>query len=257
MATWFIRGSWNNLENNMALTIREKTGDGVTTTIDVDFDLGYLRQEFVYVYLDGNSYTNQLSYQWINSSQIELDAPVQSGQVFYVRRVIPRNEPVNDYEDGAILKEKNLDDSFVQTLMILEEIKDGFIQVEGEFTIGTDMSIDGELDMNDNRIKNVANAIESGDAINWQQAVDLLAQGGTPVTTVTEEIVLASGQVDVNTSLVDATKAVFYIAGKQTDNGRLTINDITVNNATSVTLAESRPEGSILVAVFNEAEYGG
>lgn len=249
----------------MALTIRDYTGNDTTTLHNVDFDLGYLSRSHIYVYLEGSSYQDQLSYVWVNSSQIELDTPVPSGQVYYIRRVTPRDEPVNDYEDGAILKEKNLDDSFAQTLMILEEIQDGFIQVEGDFLInapveigggakiGGDTEIDGHLDMKNHQVKNVANAIDSNDAINWQQAVDLLAQGGLPVTTVTEEQELDSGQVVVTLTTVDATKSVFYISGIHTDSGRLSRNEYTIDSTTQITLDSSYPAGTRLLAVYNEA----
>lgn len=113
----------------MAQTIRAFTSDGVRTLYPVSFDLGYVSRDYVYVY-SGNDYTNQLSYTWKNESEVELDIPAPLGQVIYIRRVVPRNKPFNDYEDGAVLREKNLDDSFVQALMINEELSDGFANPE-------------------------------------------------------------------------------------------------------------------------------
>ena len=148
----------------MAATRLDRVGDGSTTVYDVTFTLGYMRREFVYVYLQTNGYTQQLSYAWINSSQIELDTPVPVGVAFSIRRVVPRDVPVNDYEAGAILREDNLDDSFLQHLMILEEIEDGYFVAEGDFRLQSN------LDMVGNRVTNVGAAVNTGDAVPLGQA---------------------------------------------------------------------------------------
>jgi hypothetical protein len=141
----------------MALTIRDYVGDSTTTLHNIDFSLGYLRQEFVYVYLEGEAYTDQLAYTWVNSSQIELNEPVPTGTEYHIRRVVPRDTLINDYVNGAIIRESNLDDSFVQALMILEEIKDGYTEVAGVFTLTSD------LDMSGKRITNAGEAIAGTD----------------------------------------------------------------------------------------------
>ena len=123
----------------MAKTIRTYTGDGATTIYPVDFSLGYINRTYVYIYLASDEYTNQLSYTWLNDSQIELTAPVANGVEFNLRRVVPRSELVNDYTDGAILREINLDNSFKQTLMALEEVADGFTSAVGDFIVNTDI----------------------------------------------------------------------------------------------------------------------
>ena len=129
------------------LTRRTKKGDGTQTVYDVDFDLGYLRKEFVYVY-QGDDYKNQISYSWISSTQIVLDSPPALDEEFYIRRVIPRDEPVNDFENGAILHESNIDDSFLQSIMILQEMQDGWFNPDGT------SDISGNLDMNKFHIYN-------------------------------------------------------------------------------------------------------
>jgi len=131
----------------MAQTIRTNVGDGVQTLYPVSFDLGYVSRDYVYVYT-GDDYTVQLDYVWISDSQIELSTPVAIGIEFYIRRVVPRNVPFNDYEDGAILRESNLDDSFVQALMINEELSDGFADPttpEKQFILNTGDEMIGPL----------------------------------------------------------------------------------------------------------------
>ncbi len=116
----------------MAKTLKEFTGVGDRTSYPVSFGLGFISREHVFVYSgELTEYSTQLSYTWSNSNTIELDEPLPVGQVMYIRRVVPRSELINDYEDGAILRESNLDASFLQALMILEEIQDGFFIPNG------------------------------------------------------------------------------------------------------------------------------
>ena len=148
----------------MAATRLDREGDGSTTVYSVTFSLGYMRKEFVYVYLASQQYTEQLGYTWLNSTQVELDAPLPAGTKFHIRRVVVRDKPVNDYESGAILRENNLDDSFLQHLMIQEEIADGY------FTLVGDLTIQSKLDMRGNKIVNVGNAVSPDDALPLGQA---------------------------------------------------------------------------------------
>ena len=123
----------------MALTRRDYTSDGIRTVYPVDFNLGYLRTKFVYVYLEDTPYTEQLEYIWVSRTEIELANPVPSGQVFHIRRVVDRDELINDYTNGALLSSKNLDTSFSQALMIEEELQDGYFVPEGVATFANEI----------------------------------------------------------------------------------------------------------------------
>lgn len=162
----------------MALTRKDFTGDGTTTVYDISFDLGYLRKEDIYVSLDSNEYTNQLGYSFLNDTQIVIDAPVSSGVGFNIRRVVDRNTPINDYQEGAILREKNLDDSFAQALMIQQEMEDGYIRVGGK------LILDSELDMGGKQIKNLGAPTDPNDAVRLVDAEQLAGQssGGSTIS---------------------------------------------------------------------------
>ena len=134
----------------MAQTIRTYVGTGSPSVYNVDFETGYISKSHVYVY-QGDDHTVQLSYTYVNDTQIQVDVPL--GEEFFVRRIVPRTVAVHNYEDGALLREKNLDASYAQGLMLVEEIEDGFIVVSGITLIrGTQLqtaSIDtGELLIN-------------------------------------------------------------------------------------------------------------
>lgn len=148
----------------MALTRLDLTGDGTTTVYDVAFDLSYLRQEYVYVYLATETYQTQLNYSWLNDTQIQLDTPLASGVAFHIRRVVPRGELVINYSQGAILREDNLDDSNLQNLMIQEEMTDGYINVDG------DVIFEQSIDMQSNRVTDMGDAVDPQDALTKSQA---------------------------------------------------------------------------------------
>lgn len=158
----------------MALTRKEYTGNGSTTLYNIDFDLGYIDRDYIYVYIEGNEPENQLSYTWQNSNQIELNEPVTSGTKFYIRRIITRDNLVNDYTNGALLRASNLNDSYLQTLMILQEIQDGFITVDDEFLVQAKFIIVQNLDMAGYKIENLQEADVGTDATTLTQVKNLI-----------------------------------------------------------------------------------
>lgn len=147
----------------MSNTLRTYTSDGVQVLYPIDFTLGYLRRGYVYVYT-GEDYTSQVSYTWVNDSQIQLATPVTNGEELYIRRVVPRNQLVNVYEDQAIRSGKNINDSYLQALMILEELSDGFMT-----DVGVEWNLFGDLNMHNNKIVNLAEGVLATDGVNKSQ----------------------------------------------------------------------------------------
>lgn len=247
----------------MARTITTYTGNGFTTLYPVDFPLGYINKDHVYVYLEGSDYTDQLSYTWQNDTEIELTTPPAPNVQFSIRRVVPRSALVNDYTDGAILRENNLDDSFKQALMALEEVADGFATTDETFTLNTD------LDMLGNKIQNLAAAVLDNDAVSYlflrehllnneyvkeQDLPDfILSAENFILTTNNENVELTSGQTVVTLSGITTVQASVYVSGPNVDTSRLvkTIG-FTVDSDTQITLTESYPEGTILSVWQNE-----
>lgn len=111
----------------MTLTYREYPPSDSRVLYPVDFDLGYLRKEYVFVY-SGDNPQIQLDYTWVNANEIELATPPT--EPFTIRRLVESNELVNDYVAGAILSADNLDDSFMQTLMLAQEMGEKIVDTE-------------------------------------------------------------------------------------------------------------------------------
>tara|TARA_R110000737_G_scaffold287789_3_gene294297 strand:- start:348 stop:755 length:408 start_codon:yes stop_codon:yes gene_type:complete len=70
--------------------------------------------------------------------------------------------------------------------------------------------------------------------------------------TTKEELVLASAQVIVTFSTINASESVFYIGGYGVDKGRLHDSEYTVDSSTQITLAESYPAGTTIFGVKND-----
>jgi hypothetical protein len=245
----------------MANTTRTYTGNGVTTLYPVDFTLGYISKDYVYVYLVGSEYTDQLSYNWIDDTQIELTTPVEDGVEFIIRRVVPRGTLVNDYEDGAILREQNLDDSFRQGLMVQEEVADGF------FTVGANATLmNGDLDMRGHQILSLPDPVDDNDPIRLK---DLLAydpsltEGIQGLLAVTEELL----PVDADTVLYTfpdeqpINGSAFYIRSVDGDTGTKLIQgyDYVLRpdiDAYTLELSRSWNTGSLLQRVYNSFSGG-
>ena len=120
------------------------------------------------MYLVTDAYTLQLDYEWLNDTQIELTEVMPQGVSFNIRRIVPRNDIVNRYTNGAILREYYLNDSFRQALMLLEEVADGFIAADGEL-----LQLSGNLDMNGFSINNLADLDMGGNSIiNLPEPID-------------------------------------------------------------------------------------
>lgn len=153
-------------------TIKTYYGEAGRTVYPVDFNLGYLDRSHIYVYA-GEVPTEQLAYSWLNANQIELVTPFTVGAPFVIRRITPRNELFNDYENGAILEERNLDDSFKQTLMVLEEWE------EGSFPNG--LTLASDIDMQGYRILNLPKPVLPHEPVRLQDVTidisDIISNG--------------------------------------------------------------------------------
>jgi hypothetical protein len=191
----------------MAKTLRIYTSDGAQTIYPVSFVLGYLLQDDIHVYLEDNRYDDQLEFTWLNSSQIELTTAVPAGVNLVVRRIVRRSELINDYTDGAILRERNLDDSFKQALMLLEEVEDGFASLE-EFQLQVNLNMLG------NRIINLGNAEDSRDAVPLEQIQ----------TIVNEKFSLIDGLLFIDYGRVSSDTTVFEDFGTTEDSVTIQID---------------------------------
>lgn len=243
----------------MAKTRKDLVSNGSSTVYNITFELGYIEKEHVYVYAEGDDYINQLNYNWISDTRIELESPVPSGDTFHIRRVVPRDELVNDYETGAILREDNLDSSFLQALMILEEISDGYFLVDGsEFTAQSDVDMNGykligddvinaiqvfyDRNGSDLEVENVQEAIDALDSYRVSIQGNLNSNNET-INSMLSDIDNLENQVDANLYNINSFR--LQIAGNRSDINALNVNKM--NRDVSASMGN--------VAVFNSSGH--
>ncbi len=260
----------------MANTIRTYTGDGVNTLFPIDFDLGYIRKEFVYVYTgELGDYETQLEYTWANTSQIELSEPIAVGTEFYIRRIVPRDIIVNKYEDRSILKERNLDNSHRQHVMIIQEIDDGFLTLNDIYRFKPDIEVDNLTVKETLTVEGETSLQET--SLNGQKLRDV----GTPET-LTDGA--TKGYVDAFLAAIDNIQAIVPIYQRHVTDGindvypipdkegfllgeasymvfldgvkQYPVIDYTVNEG-QITLSEIPPAGVLLDVVFFEPSVVG
>ncbi len=104
-------------------------GDGGTGPFAVPF--AYIDASHVAVTVNDVA----ASFTWPTSSTIQLGAAASSGASIVIRRTTPRDAPIVDFEDGAILTEADLDLAFLAALYQVQEafdkIDEGVTVLEG------------------------------------------------------------------------------------------------------------------------------
>ena len=147
----------------MASTIAIYTGDGTTTDFTVPFD--YLAKKFVKVSvglteLEGGDYGDtSKGFYFLDKTTVRLKTAPKSGDEVKIRRYTSATDRVVSFKDASILKASDLDISSVQTIHIAEEGRD----VINDALI---VDKDGNWDAKGNRIVNVGDPVDDGDAVN-------------------------------------------------------------------------------------------
>lgn len=181
-------------------TIRTTVCNGVQTIFPVTFDLGYLDRTHVFVYV-GDTPTNQVSYTWINNNAIETTTVLPFGTVLNIRRITPRGL-FNDYTNGAILEERNLDDSFKQPLMLLEEVYDGFMTLEDFWYVSTHINMGGR------RITGIGTPVDPSDAAT-KKYIDTQSQSAADSAAIATQQAIKAEQ-EANRAEAASTISGFY-----------------------------------------------
>jgi hypothetical protein len=117
----------------MAKTVIEYLGTGTATSYIVHYEIdmpstfyphGYLSRDHIMVY-DEDDIAIPFTWDTLTGNTITLTH--LNNERFFVRRKTPRDELYVEWEDGAILHERNMAAAHLQPLMIIQEIDDGFV----------------------------------------------------------------------------------------------------------------------------------
>lgn len=138
------------------------------TNRDFEIPFEYLARKFVVVTLIGTDRKElvlNVDYRFTQRTIITLTRVWAPEEVYYlieIKRVTSATERLVDFSDGSILRASDLNTATVQALHIAEEGRD--IATE---TIGVDN--DGQLDARGRQIRNLADGVSDGDAVNLRQ----------------------------------------------------------------------------------------
>lgn len=147
----------------MSYTYTTALGDGVTRSFPFSFagqDTGYLAVSNISVFVAGVLVSN---YQIRPASPnvVEFTAAPQVGAEILIRRIMPKTTPYADFSRGNPFSQDTLNNTNLQMLYLLQEVYDGYLPDGFYFRV--------DIDMRGQRIKNLGDGIDSGDAINKSQ----------------------------------------------------------------------------------------
>ena len=157
----------------MAFTRLNTTYAGGPNVHVVNFPLGYLSQDDVTARVnnevDGLGDPVYRPLTWLTEGTVAIGGTaLVNGDEIELERTVDKDTLEHDYADGEIINEPNLDASFKQAIMLVHEVLDGRFGV-----------LTTDLDAGGNKITNVADGVDDGDAVNYAQLVDMT--GNAPV----------------------------------------------------------------------------
>jgi len=104
------------------VTWEDTTSNGSQTTYNIIFP--FLDRDHVTLYYNGVAQATSL-FTFLSDAQISLVTPAANGVVVRVGRDTPQTV-LTDYQAGVIVGESDLDDGYLQTLYMLQELQDKF-----------------------------------------------------------------------------------------------------------------------------------
>ena len=113
-------------------------GDGSTHQFAVSFVLGYLHRLHVKAQVGDEVSLRELT--WMNDGFVSIGEPPADGVPIWIYRDTPKDVLIHTYEDGASIIQKNLDESNLQTIMIVHEATDNLvIDLEAQGAVNADL----------------------------------------------------------------------------------------------------------------------
>ena len=222
----------------MALTFIEYTADGNNNK---NFTFPSITTTDVDVKLDGALQTAGTHYNIVNYT------PTGGGTVEFTTGNIPSSpviiriarstdvgSPRVTYTPGSSVKAADLNENALQTIYSLQEEKDAVQNLGGTLS---NVTISGNLNVDSNRITNVADGISATDGVNKQQVEDITTNNNT---------VLAGHATNASNSATAAASSAASAATEAT-------NALAQANAAAASAVTAQNAGSNMTAQVNDA----
>lgn len=100
-------------------------GNGAQTDFAISFAGGYISREHVKAYLRvGNGKPVPVAFDWVDNNTVRYSPAAPVNSVFVVYRSTPKDKPLADFSNGAVLTETSLDLNARQAVFIAAEAQD-------------------------------------------------------------------------------------------------------------------------------------
>tara|TARA_B000000557_G_C20752733_1_gene433719 strand:+ start:10 stop:1017 length:1008 start_codon:yes stop_codon:yes gene_type:complete len=222
----------------MALTFIEYTADGNNnknftfpsiTTSDVDVKLDGVLQT-------AGTHYNIINYTPTGGGTVEFTTGniPSSPVIIRIARSTDVSTPRVTYTPGSSVKAADLNENALQTIYSLQEEKDAVQNLGGTLS---NVTISGNLNVDSNRITNVADGISPTDGVNKQQVEDITTNNNT---------VLAGHATNAANSATQAASSAAAAATEAT-------NALAQANAAAASAVTAQNAGSNMTAQVNDA----
>ena len=170
-------------------TTTENLYVGNGSTVLYSFIFPYINEDDIYITLDGLQTTE---YTLANATTVEFNTAPATGVAIRIFRVTDIEEVTATFFPGSAIRAQDLNDNFEQTLYVAQENQgntfrpDGALPMVGNLDLGGFDIINGggqfnkTVDLDNNRVTNVADPINSTDAAN-RAYVDNRTGGNTEI----------------------------------------------------------------------------
>ncbi|AXN53735.1 tail fiber protein [Sphingomonas phage Scott] len=100
-------------------------GNGTQTNFEISFAGGYISREHVKAYLRiGQGAETPVSLEWMDDNVVRYTPAPPLNSVLVVYRETPKDKPLADFSNGAVLTESSLDINAKQAVFIAAEAQD-------------------------------------------------------------------------------------------------------------------------------------
>lgn len=105
-------------------SINNYLSDGVQSVYEISFAGGYLSRDHVKAFYRYGDIRQELGLVWINDFTVQTVPTAPSGSTLVIYRDTPKDRPIADFSDGAVVTEANLDINAMQAVFIAAEAWD-------------------------------------------------------------------------------------------------------------------------------------
>lgn len=209
----------------MAVIENTYTGNGSTTLYSFTFP--YISESDIKISLDGTSTT---AFTLANATTIEFTTAPASGVAIRIYRVTSSDSITATFFAGSAIRAQDLNNNFNQTLYSTQE-------VVGRAIDNNNAIFNGDVDLNSNKIVNLANGTASTDAVNKSQLDATQTYNDTQLTTAVTNAQAAQTAAETAKTAAETAETNAETAETNAETAQTAAETAATNAATSATNA--------------------